>query len=39
MEAFVRAAARLADAGPPDLKAVMATAAAHGVEITRPIAA
>ncbi len=39
MEAFVRAAARLADAGPPDLRAVMATAAAHGVEITRPIAA
>jgi mannose-6-phosphate isomerase-like protein (cupin superfamily) len=39
MEAFVRAAARLAEAGPPDLEAVMATAAAHGVEITRPIAA
>jgi mannose-6-phosphate isomerase-like protein (cupin superfamily) len=36
-ERFVRAVASLADAGPPRIEDVLATAERHGVEITRPI--
>ena len=37
-EAFVRAAARLAAAGAPAVERVLAVAAEHGIEITRPLA-
>jgi mannose-6-phosphate isomerase-like protein (cupin superfamily) len=38
MEAFARAAARLASAGAPAVERVLAVAAEHGIEITRPLA-
>ena len=38
IEAFVRAAARLATAGAPAVERVLAVAAEHGIEITRPLA-
>jgi oxalate decarboxylase/phosphoglucose isomerase-like protein (cupin superfamily) len=38
MEAFARAAARLATAGAPAVERVLAVAAEHGIEITRPLA-
>lgn len=38
-ERFLRAAAELADAGPPDIAEVLATAERHGVQITRQIPA
>lgn len=37
MHAFTRAAAALAASGEPDVEQVLALAAAHGVEITRPL--
>jgi oxalate decarboxylase/phosphoglucose isomerase-like protein (cupin superfamily) len=38
MEAFARAAARLGAEEPPSVERVMAVAAEHGIEITRPLA-
>ena len=38
METFVRAAARLDADGPVPMERVMAVAAEHGIEITRPLA-
>jgi oxalate decarboxylase/phosphoglucose isomerase-like protein (cupin superfamily) len=38
LEAFARAAARLAADGPPAVERVLAVAAEHGIEITRPLA-
>lgn len=37
MEAFSRAAARLAEVGSPSVARVLALAAEHGIEITRPL--
>jgi oxalate decarboxylase/phosphoglucose isomerase-like protein (cupin superfamily) len=38
MEAFARAAAGLAADGPPPMERVLSVAAAHGIEVTRPLA-
>jgi oxalate decarboxylase/phosphoglucose isomerase-like protein (cupin superfamily) len=39
MEAFLRAAGKLAADGPPDMQAVLALAARHGIEMAGPVPA
>jgi oxalate decarboxylase/phosphoglucose isomerase-like protein (cupin superfamily) len=39
MEAFLRAAGELAAFGPPDIQAVLALAARHGIELAGPVPA